>query len=139
MIDIKRVHDILDGKSYGKRTGKTWALLIMALGFADFEGPDVEIVALNHRDRDRLSHELCYIASQEMEICLIEQIRKWHFRIGRRIFKIGAPQPHIPEGVCGNPTFVDAYYRQDMRFMNCGMNDDAIRPHWKSNYNYTRR
>jgi hypothetical protein len=106
-------------------------MLISALGFADFDGPDVEVIAISANDADRLTSEFCYLAYNEMGFKDIVRPKRRQVRVNGRLFKFGYPQNYTPEGMHGNPTFIDAYYRQDMRFMNCGMDDDEIKRHWK--------
>ena len=41
LLDLERVHDVLEGRNC---YGKTTAMIVTALGYADFDGPEVLVV-----------------------------------------------------------------------------------------------
>ncbi len=115
MIDINRLHNVREGKLQGRGVGKTFAMLVEALGYADFAGEFVEIVCFNWAACDRQLEELRRIALEELGF-------KWTRRPGRSQIVIGSRRyifhpPHVPllwddmKHQNPHPIFVDKFER----------------------------
>jgi hypothetical protein len=123
MIDINRVHKVLNGEISGRGCGMTTAMLVKALGYADypddredFPNPNftiypIEILCENFRMAEWTMHKFIELA-KEMKFEQIDRPGKYVVIVNYRryIFGVRNFPNHRPDGWRGNKCFVDTAY-----------------------------
>ena len=69
MIDVDRVHDVLMSRVGGKGCGRTYAMLVEALGLSDFDVEDVYIFCGNNNLAE-YTKQMAYDIAMEMELII---------------------------------------------------------------------
>jgi len=85
MLDVNHLHDVFEGKFSSRGCGKTTAMIVTALGYADFEGPDILILGNSYNHSSFLKQHLISIA-REMDFEDIEVVRDDLVRVNRRFY-----------------------------------------------------
>ena len=61
-MDIDRLHEVLNGNKVDPGSGRTFAMLVLAIQNADFSETSVVILTAGFKDGERLINEFCRIA-----------------------------------------------------------------------------
>lgn len=113
MIDVERVHDVLEYREYGPRCGRTTAMIVAALGYADFEGVDIDIICRNCNGAMRILPLLCRIA-EEMGFEAVERIRKDAVRVNKRLYYVHSSHNYRPMSYLRRCFFDDLCFESRM-------------------------
>jgi hypothetical protein len=116
MIDINRVHDVLEGRvPEGRQIGKTTAMLVTALGYADFDVPIIYIFCGSVEHVTTINYMLCDLAA-ELGFTSIVRLTTTTLKVDKTLYILLHRHKQEPSQQYANaPRFYDNYYHECLK------------------------